>query len=169
MCEGVLLELYLCDIQRIRIWIRVALVSVKLVEWFLLVVLGPATVRCVHAPIYTAGVTPNRRETTTLLQSTFTDIHSTRVTHTIRLPTPIFWSETVLHEFVVGARSHLGGCTVCIRPVEAAYTWCGLVVETVLLIVAISLKSSWILGHRLGWNKSLRAVEAKSIIAQTSF
>jgi len=165
MCEGVLLELYLCDVQRVRVGVCVTLVSVKLVEWFLLVVLGPATVRRVHAPIHTGGVTPNRRETATLLQSTFADVHSTRVTHPIRLPASIFWSESVLHEFIIGALSYLRGCGVCVRPVEATYTRCGLIVEAILLVVTIGSKSGWILGCCLGWNKALRTVEAQPIIA----
>ena len=76
MCEGVVLELPLRDTKISRVGVRIALVRVKLVERFLLIVLTPTTVGSIHATIDACSICANRCESTTLLESRLTNIHA---------------------------------------------------------------------------------------------
>src|SRR5210317_601400 len=130
--------------------VLVTLVRVKLVEGFLLILLRPSTVRSIHTTIDTSGIGAHTRETTTLLEGALTNIHTTSVTHTVRLTTTILGTETVLHEFLIRLGSNLNSGTVRVRTVMTVDTGGWAVHVSILLIVTITLESSGILRHRLG-------------------
>src|SRR5210317_2401701 len=156
--KRVILKLPLGDVEVRGVGIGVTLVRVELMERLLLIVLGPATVRGVHTSIYASRVSTNRRETTTLFEGGLADIHTTGVTHAVRLTTTILGAETILHELLVRFRSHLGRGTVRIRATMTVDTGRGMVVVVVLRIVTIALETGGILGHSLSGYETLRAI-----------
>jgi hypothetical protein len=138
------------------------------VEGFLLVVLGPSTIRWTHTSINAGTVRANRCESATLFEGRLSHIHAAWVTHTVRLTSAILWTETILHQFFVILCSNLGSRTRGIGTAKVGDTWSRVTVVRELHIIAITLETSWILWHRLGWNKTLRAIVTKAIGALTS-
>src|SRR5210317_1434304 len=136
-------------------------------ERLLLVLLCPPTVGSVDATIDTSGIAANRRQATTLLEGRLTNIHATRVTHTVRLTTAVFGTETVLHEFLIGLGGHLSSGTVRVSTVMAVNTWGRSVDVVVLGIVTVTLEASGVLGNSLCRDKALRTVEPETIFTKT--
>src|SRR5210317_1973569 len=110
-------------------------------ERLLLVLLCPPTVGSVDATIDTSGIAANRRQATTLLEGRLTNIHATRITHTVRLTTAVFGTETVLHEFLVGLSSHLGCSAIRVSTMMTVDTWSWAVVVVVLCIIPVTLET----------------------------
>src|SRR6056300_1819896 len=136
-------------------------------ERLLLVLLCPPTVGSVDATIDTSGIAANRRQATTLLEGRLTNVHATRVTHTVRLTTAVFGTETILHEFLVGLGSHLSSGTVRVSTVMAVNTWGRSVDVVVLGIVTVTLEASGVLRDSLSRDKPLRTIEPETILAKT--
>jgi len=168
MREGVVLKLPLGNFQIIHVGITLSLVSVELMVRFLLIVLSPSTVRGVNATVYTAGVTTDSRHCATLLQSTLTNIHATRVTHAVGLATLIFGAVTVLHELLVILHVHLSSGAVRIGTLEVGDSRCRLVVMYELRAVIVTLETCGVLGNSRGRDDTLRAVESQIIPTITS-
>src|SRR6056300_661802 len=168
MCQGVVHELTLRDIEIAGIGILMTLVGIELVERFLLVLLGPATIRSVHATIDPCGIGANSCQATTLFEGTLTNIHATSVTHTIGLTTAILRTETILHELLIRLSRDLNRGAIRVGAIVAVNTWCGLVVVVVLHIIAIALETGGILRHRLCRDKPLRTIEPETIVSKTS-
>src|SRR6056300_569358 len=125
-------------------------------ERLLLVLLCPPTIGSVDATIDTGSVTANRRQATTLLESRLTNIHATRVTHTVRLTATVFGTETILHQFLVGLGGHLSSGTVRVSTVMAVNTWGRSVDVVVLSVIAVTLEASGVLGNSLCRDEPLR-------------
>jgi len=158
--KRVILKLPLGDVEIRGVGIGVTLVRVELMERLLLIVLGPATVRGVHTSIYASRVSTNRRETTTLFEGGLADIHTTGVTHAVRLTTTILGAEAVLHELLVVLGSYLNSGTVRVRTVMAVNTRRWVIGVRVLLIVAIRLEPGGVLRHGIRRYESLRTVKS---------
>src|SRR5210317_152168 len=137
-------------------------------EWLLLVVLGPSTIRSTKTTVNAGGISANRSEATTLLEGRLSHIHAAWVTHTIRLTTPVLWAETILHQFFVILCSNLSSRTRRVGATEVGDAWSRMTRVRELCIVTITLETSWILWHGLGWNKTLSTIVTKSIHTKTS-
>jgi len=163
--EWVVLELVRGDIETPRVGVFIPLVRVKLMERLALVILCPPTVRGVDTTINTRRIRANRCECTTLLERRLTNVHATRVTHTVRLTTTILWTETIFHELLVRLGGDTSGSARRVRTMETVNTGSGLVVVLVLLIVTIRLEPSRILSERLCRHESLRTIVPKTVSA----
>ena len=159
MRQWVVVKLLLRQIQIPRVWIFVALVSIELVERLLLVLLSPATIRSIDTTVDASSIAANSCQITTGLGN----IHSSWVTHTVRLTSAIFWTEAIFHQLFVSLRRNLDSRASCVSTVEAVNTWSWLVVVDVLLVITITLESGWILGDRQSRCETLRAIETETI------
>jgi hypothetical protein len=166
--QWIVLELSLRNLQVSCVGVLITLVRIELVEGLLLVVLGPPTIRWTSASINAGTVSTNRCESATLLEGRLSHIHTAWVSETVRLTSTILWTETILHQFFVILCSNLGSRTRGIGTTKVGDTRSRVTVVRELHIVAITLETSWILWHRLGWNKTLRAIVTKAIGALTS-
>src|SRR6056300_1280033 len=145
MRQGVVLELTLRDVQCLGVRVRMTLVRIELMVRLLLVLLCPPTIGSIDATIDTGGITTNRCQATTLLKGRLANIHATRVTHTVRLTTTIFWAETILHEFLICPGSHLSSSTTRVSAMMTVDTWCRSIDVVVLGFVTVALESGGVL------------------------
>ena len=159
MRQWVVVKLLLRQIQIPRVWVFVALVSIELVERLLLVLLSPATIRSVDTSVDASSIGTNSCQVTTSLGN----VHSSWVTHTVRLTSTIFWTEAIFHQLFVSLRRNLDSRAIRVGTVEAVNAWCWLVVVDVLLVVAITLEPGWILGDRQSRCETLGTVETEAI------
>ena len=168
MREGVVLKLPLGNFQIIHMGVTLSLVGVELMVRFLLIVLSPPTVRGVNATVYATGVTTDSCDCATLLQSTLTNIHATRVTHAVGLATLILGAVTILHELLVILHVHLSSGGVRVATLKVGNPWSGLVVMHELTTIVITLETCGVLGRSCGRDDTLRTVESQVITTVTS-
>src|SRR5210317_756956 len=133
------------------------LIGVKLSILIDLVVLCPPTVRGTHASIDASLIVTNRRQGTVLIDRLLTDVHATRVTHTVGLGTTLIGANTegellfnTISSLTIGSfDTHPSSRRNHVTTIEVRDTRRRVVHMHKLSVVYVSLVASGVLGQRL--------------------
>jgi len=172
LSEWVVLELLLGGVQALRRGVRVhlSLVRVQLVKLRILVLLHVRTIGWVHASIHARAVHAHTRQLPTLLLRALSDVHASRVAHSVGLTAFVFRSEPILHErVVVSVLRHLQRRRVQVPTMETmnARLWVIHVIEQT--VVQVSLVSGRFLSDSHRGGHSFRRGVRETIRAQARF